>query len=198
MIAPVSFLFSVAISNSVDKKTKPITAFIALQSSFMTAFWVYQMVFMLKDKHSSSPLIVAAALIANYALNCVFYEFLKTRMLNGRDKAFNEYQTSFKGTAKLIMNFSMLTSFQLFRFQYSGMCGKPRYLARFDNRMKYYKRVNRYTLFQITFVYLLVIAASAYNLFYTWYGRQVFWINIECIVMSLIMVTLKVVVLLRT
>lgn len=41
----------------------------------------------------------------------------------------------------------MLTSFQLFRFQYCGLFGKQRYLARFENRMKYYKRVNRYSLF---------------------------------------------------
>lgn len=41
----------------------------------------------------------------------------------------------------------MLTSYQLFRFTYCGMFGSPRYLARFSNRTKYYKRVNRYTLF---------------------------------------------------
>lgn len=65
----------------------------------------------------------------------------------------------------------MLTTFQLFRFQYCGLFGEQRYLCRFENRMKYYKRVNRYSLFQITFVYLPTIAASIYNLFYTWYGR---------------------------
>jgi len=96
------------------------------------------------------------------------------------------------------MNFSMLTSFQLFRFQYSGICGKEMYLARFENRMKYYKRVNRYTLFEITFVYLPVVAGSAYNLFYTWYGRQVFWIDIECIVMCFIMFALKIFIIFRT
>ena len=36
---------------------------------------------------------------------------------------------------------------------------------------KHYKRINRYELFQITFVYLFTIIAAAYNLPYTWYGR---------------------------
>ena len=78
----------------------------------------------------------------------------------------------------------MLTSFQLFRFQYSGMYGQQIYLATFDNKMKYYKRINRHTLFGITFVYLPVMAASVYNLWYTWSGRQIFWIDIECIAVS--------------
>lgn len=42
------------------------------------------------------------------------------------------------------------------------------------------------------------IAASAYNLFYTWYGRQIFWIDIECIGMSVVMIVLHTVILLRT
>lgn len=197
MAAPVVFLLAIAISNTVAKTTKPITAFIALQSSFMVGFWVYQMIFLLKDKHNSSPILIAVALVANYACNCIFYEFLKNRLLHGKDKKFNEYQSTFPATAKCILNFSMLSSFQLFRFQYSGMCGKVNYLARFENRMKYYKRINRYTLFQITFVYLPVMAASAYNLFYTWYGRQIFWIDIECILMSFVMIVLKVVVIIR-
>jgi len=41
MAAPVLFLLAIAISNTVDKRTKPITAFISLQSSFMVGFWVY-------------------------------------------------------------------------------------------------------------------------------------------------------------
>ena len=64
--------------------------------------------------------------------------------------------------------------------------------------MKYYKRLNRYTLFQITLVYVPTMAASVYNLFYTWYGRQVFWIDIEALAIGLTMICLHVKVILRT
>ena len=64
--------------------------------------------------------------------------------------------------------------------------------------MKYYKRVNRYSLFQITFVYIPTIAASVYNLWYTWYGRQVFWIDIEGLLMGLVLCCLHVRVILLT
>ena len=71
-------------------------------------------------------------------------------------------------------------------------------MVRFENRMKYYKRINRYSLFQVTLVYLPALAASVYNLWYTWHGRQVFWIDIECVAMSVIMSLLNVVVILRS
>ena len=144
------------------------------------------MVFLIKDGHKSSPIIIAFAILANYAINCMFYEYIKANILNGKDKVFAEHKASYPRTSKSIVNWSMLTSFQLFRFNYCGMCGSDRYLARFDNCMKYYKKINRYTLYQITFVYLPTMAASIYNLWYTWYGRQVFWINIECIGMGTI------------
>ncbi len=69
------------------------------------------MVFMIRDNHNSSPILIAFALLANFVINCIFYEFLKTRILNGRDKQFFEYQKKFSGTQKMIMNFAMLTSF---------------------------------------------------------------------------------------
>ena len=42
------------------------------------------------------------------------------------------------------------------------------------------------------------IASSVYNLWYTWYGRQIFWIDIECVAMGFIMIILHVVIILRT
>lgn len=58
---------------------------------------------------------------------------------------------------------------------------------------KLYKRINRYELFQITFVYLLTMIAASFNLFYTWYGRQIFWIDIECLAMGAFMLVYKLV-----
>ena len=126
---------------------------------------------MWKDGHSGSPILIAFALIFNYIINCIFYSFIKQRLINGKDPLYQEYCVNYGRTQRLILNWCMLTSFQLFRFQYCGLFGRQQFLARFENRMKYYKRVNRYSLFQITFVYIPTIAASVYNLWYTWYGR---------------------------
>lgn len=116
MIGPFLFLVAMSISNCKDKRTKPITGFIALESSYLFFFWIYQMAFLLKDGHNSSPLIIIFALVCNLILNCVFYEFAKSRLLGGNDKLFKEYQSNYRRTQKNILFWSMLTSFQLFRF----------------------------------------------------------------------------------
>ena len=76
----------------------------------------------------------------------------------------------------------MFTSFQLFRISYSELFNAGGLKAEMTNHKKYYKRMNRYTLFYLTFVILPTVIASIYNLFYTWYGRQVYWIDIENLV----------------
>ena len=59
-------------------------------------------------------------------------------------------------------------------------------------------KLNRYSLMQVTFVYLPVLAACIYNLFWTWYGRQVFWVDIECLATSFLILIAHVVVIIRT
>ena len=39
--------------------------------------------------------------------------------------------------------------------------------------------------------------ASAYNLFYTWYGRQIYWIDIENLGWCTVMILIHLVVLFR-
>ena len=63
---------------------------------------------------------------------------------------------------------------------------------------KYYQKLNIYSLIQLTFVYLPVVAANSYNLCWTWHGRQVFWVDIECLLTSGLILIAHVVVILRT
>ena len=198
LIVPLFFVVLIFISNHKTKETKPVTAFLALESSFLVVFWFYLLIFLLKDGHTASGSVVALALVANYILNCVFYEFYKIRIDKGHDKLYADYKHGYPTTQKAIMIWMMLTSFNLFRFQYCCFFGSAKYKARLSQRMKYYKRLNRYTLFWISFVFVPIICAAMYNLFYTWAGRQVFWIDIECILICIAMVVLHVMIMLRT
>ena len=128
-------------------------------------------VFLVKDGHNASASVVAFALVANYILNCIFYEFYKIRIDKGHDKLYSDYKYAYPATQKAIITWSMITSFNLFRFQYCCFFDSGKYKARLSQRMKYYKRMNRYTLFWITFVFVPILCAAAYNLFYTWPGR---------------------------
>ena len=41
LVVPLFFLILIAISNYKTKETKPVTAFLALESSFLVVFWIY-------------------------------------------------------------------------------------------------------------------------------------------------------------
>ena len=43
-----------------------------------------------------------------------------------------------------------------------------------------------------------IIAANVYNLVWTWEGRQVFWIDIECIITSVLLLISHTIIIYRT
>ena len=50
----------------------------------------------------------------------------------------------------------------------------------------------------MTFVFIPMISANVYNLFYTWPGRQVFWIDIECLIMTTAILICHCIVILKS
>lgn len=45
---------------------------------------------------------------------------------------------------------------------------------------------------------MLTLVAACFNLFYTWYGRQIFWIDIECISLGTVIVIYKLVIIFKS
>jgi transposase len=54
--------------------------------------------------------LVIFALLCNYILNCIFYDFYKERMLK-EDLKYLEYKTENKTAAAQIIQWSMITTF---------------------------------------------------------------------------------------
>ena len=91
-------MFIIGIAILVDRRTEPITTFIALQSPWMVAFWTYQLVYLLRDGHSASARMLAGVLAANYVINCWFYGYVRTRLMNSTDAQFKVYLDTHRGT----------------------------------------------------------------------------------------------------
>lgn len=197
MVVTLGIFVTIAISSCKTPNTRNLTSFLALESAWRVAFMYYYLAFLIKDGHSASTLLVAFALVSNYVLNWIFYEFYKDRLLK-EDSHFNEYKEINKPAQNQIMNWSMILSFQLFRLTYCGMFNEPKFMCKMGIRSKYYKRMNRYTLFQVTFVFIPIITANIYNLFYTWPGRQVFWIDLESLIMTLTIFFCHCIVIFKT
>ena len=61
--------------------TRPYSAFLALQAAVHVIFWFYWVVFLAKDGHKASSTLMAIALINNYIINCIWYNYYKDRIL---------------------------------------------------------------------------------------------------------------------
>jgi len=100
----------VLISKSIDRQTKGFTAFIALESVSMVFFWIYMLVFLIMDKHTASATIVSVALLGNYTVNYLWYEFYNDR-LKKHDKIYQAYRNKYPKMDRFIKFFAVLTSF---------------------------------------------------------------------------------------
>ena len=100
----------VLISKVIDRQTKGFTAFIALESVAMVFFWIYMLIFLIMDKHTASATIVSVALLGNYTVNYLWYEFYNDR-LKKHDKIYQEYRNKYPKTDRFIKFFAVLTSF---------------------------------------------------------------------------------------
>jgi len=70
----------VLLSKAIDRLTKGFTAFLALESVAMVLFWIYMLIFLIMDKHTASATIVSVALLGNYTVNYLWYEFYNDRL----------------------------------------------------------------------------------------------------------------------
>ena len=59
-------------------------------------------------------------------------------------------------------------------------------------------KLNRYSLVQLAMVHMPVIAASAYNMRWTWPGRQVFWVDCESMGTTAVVAGVVVVEIIRS
>lgn len=104
------------------------------------------LVFLILDKHTASAAIVSVALLGNYTVNYLWYEFYTDR-LKKQDKLYQEHKTKYANTDRFVKFIAVMTSFHFFRLIYSWLFNAAGLKAEFEFRAKYYRRMNRYTLF---------------------------------------------------
>jgi len=190
MIFTVTIFIVCWVSKCKYDRTRRISGFIALESHFIIYFWIYMITFMMLDENYTSATIAMCGMIANFAINWLWLRYYHDS-LTIKDQSYNAYRDHYPKMNKLIVFFSFLVTFQFHRYSFCRLFNKKYLSATMEHKGKYYKRMNRYSLLQIT-VYVAMCSASVYNLFYTFWGRQVFWIDLEniiyCIGMTILLV----------
>lgn len=90
LIVTIGIICTVSISNLKTYNTRPFSSFLALESAWLVIFWFYYGAFLIKDGHEASTMLVAFALVSNYVLNYLFYEFYKERLVK-EDRHYQVY-----------------------------------------------------------------------------------------------------------
>ena len=79
-LTTVIFLI-VLINFSISKREIRIyEIFMALESCVLVFFWIYMLIFLIRDGHQASATLVSLALFANYVINYLWWEFYNDKI----------------------------------------------------------------------------------------------------------------------
>lgn len=112
----------------------------------MIPIWIYLVSFLLKDKHLSSSGIVLIGLILNLVLNVFWYFYYRKKIVK-LDEHYQMYMKHYPKSSGAIVFFSFLITFQLFRLCYTRLFDIKSLSCDLQLKEKYYKKLNRYSLF---------------------------------------------------
>jgi hypothetical protein len=127
-------------------ETKPLSAYLGLQISWMVLFWMWCFGWYVSDSYRASATVTGLAIVANYIINYWWFEYYKARIMQN-DKLYRAYKDANPHCQKAIVVLSLMTSFQLFRLSYSRLFDCAGMNAQLENREKYFKKMNRLTHF---------------------------------------------------
>lgn len=94
-----------------------------------------------------------------------------------------------------ILWMSYLLSFQAIKLSYSRLCGKKRFMAKFAKRKKFFRLIGRLSILSIAALYVPALVITAYSLTYIEHGTQVYFLDIDCLVMVTYCIILIIIVL---
>lgn len=90
----------------------------------MLAFWIYMLVFLIRDGHTASATLVSIAIFCNFVINYLWWEYYNDKLYK-RDSEYQDYCSQYPRTTSMIKLVSLLTVFDFFRMSYSHLFGLP-------------------------------------------------------------------------
>ena len=98
------------------------------------------------------------------------------------DEDIKRYKKKHPCSERMLMAFSVVFSIQIFRLLYAKSVMKE----------AHFKRVNRYSIVQVTIVFMPIITSALYNLVWTNSYRQVFYTDIEVAIFTFIIMIMVI------
>ena len=126
---------------------------------------------MIRDGHRSSFGLLCIALLSNFIINFFWLRYCRLKLC-ARDINYLAFSAAHPLFAAALLPLQLVFSFHLFRLLFSRLFRlTPLSSLTLTEKTRVQLKLNRYSLVQLALVHLPVMAASAYNLRWTWPGR---------------------------
>jgi hypothetical protein len=168
------------------KETMFLSSFIVMTSYFVILLIIIIIILQFRDSHYQSAIINMMSLFILFTLNFNWNFFIYRREIR-KDILFNVWIETFPRMEKFVYWSAYFVSFQCFRISYCQFAQKPHFDASVLKVELMYIKLNRFSILQILLVIIPVLASCIYNLFWTEYLRQVFWHDLEIIIILFLM-----------
>jgi len=153
---------------------------------------------LIRDGHRSSFGLLCIALLFNFAIISFWLRYSRLKIC-ARDTSYRTFSTTHTLLSAALQPLQLLFSFHLFRLLFSRLFRlTPLSSLTLTDKTRIQLKLNRYSLVQLALVHLPVMAASAYNLRWTWPGRQVFWVDCESLGTTAVVACVLVVEVIRS
>lgn len=155
------------------------------------------MVYLWRAEHKVQAILYLVIMILSILINFRLWRrmFYNKYRYEENDRSFNLYCNNYPGTSKFLMNLSYFVSFQAIRLTYSRILGKKRFMARFSTRRRYYRLIGRLSLIEILVLYIPSIIINVVNLYKVKNGSQLFYFDIDSLILVAYATFLIIVVL---
>ena len=185
------FIVVLAIIKLKWRKTMYMTTLIASTSYLFILLLIIIFSLQYRDSHFQSGTITLVSFWILILLNVLFTVTIYRTEIR-RDILFTVWKEVYPKTEKFIYICNYMINFQWVRLTYCQFANLQRWDASIQMAEMMNIKLNRFTIFQILFVLLPTFWAWFYNLFWTTYERQVFWNDIELIVILAILIIVMV------
>lgn len=147
--------------------------------------WIVLIIYLFLAKHLVTAGLYLALIVGSLVINLKLWRrmFFSKYKYEENDRLYNMYMQNYPTTAKFIANLSYVFSFQAIRLSYSRILGKKQFMARFSTRRRFYRLIGRLSIIEILVLYLPSIAINISNLFYVKRGSQLFYFDIDSLIL---------------
>lgn len=146
--------------------------------------WFVLILLFYRNEYWVSCAIIGVVMILSIILNlCIWRSFFTSKYDYFNDPYFKQYLAKYPKTGRISIVLSYIFTFQAIRITYSRLLGKKQFMARFAKRRTFFRLIGRLSILEIFALYLPAMTGNILSLFYIPKGEQLFYVDIDSLIL---------------